>query len=288
VHPVLFTLHVAGRELPFYTYGFLLGWAFFFAAQTGAHFGELDGMPRKKLLQLAASVIACGYFGSHLHYIITQPPERRDFSQMLALRYDGFTFYGAIIAGGLSAIPFSRLYKLPFWVLADAGGISISVAHGIGRIGCFFYGCDYGVLATGRLAWLGISFPKNSPAWNDQLAAKLIGPDAERALPVVPTQLFEVAIELGLATSLWIYLTRRSRPRAGSAFLIYVLVYGLLRALLEQLRGDSDRGTLLGVSTSTAIGLGTGAAAVLALTVPALVRLRPERPESVAKEEPRS
>jgi phosphatidylglycerol:prolipoprotein diacylglycerol transferase len=285
VYPILFSLSFAGREFTCYTYGFLLGWAFSLAALTGAHFGELDGFSRKKLFQFSVCVIICGALGSHLHWVVTQAPAVRDFSDILIPR-EGFTFYGAISAGALAGLPVARLLQIPYWFVSDAAGMGISVAHGVGRLGCFFFGCDYGVLATGKLAWLGVSFPKNSPAWRDQLAARLIGPDAERSLAVVPTQLLEVAVELGLATSLWFYLTRRPRPRAGTAFLIYWLVYGLLRALLEQLRGDPDRGTLLGLSTSTAIGLGTAAAAILLLTAPPLVRLRPER-ASPAKGRPR-
>jgi phosphatidylglycerol:prolipoprotein diacylglycerol transferase len=178
--------------------------------------------------------------------------------------------------------------------MSDAAAVGISVAHWIGRLGCFLRGCDYGILAEGKLAWIGVSFPAGprgpglpagdlATACDDQIRAGLIPPGSTWSLPVVPTQLIEVAIELGLTISLWWYLTRKPRPRAGSAFLIYWIAYGIARVLLEQLlRGDPGRGTLLGVSTSTAIGLGTSLLALVFLFVPQLARLRPERSAEAA------
>lgn len=288
MHPVLFTLHFGDHHLPFFTYGFFLGWAFFCAAQTGAYFGGRDGMSRRIMLTHAALVIFFGYIGSHFHYILTQPPEQRRWGDMLSLRYDGFTFYGAILAGTISGIPVARFLKIPFWAMSDAAAVSIAIAHGIGRIGCFFRGCDYGVLAEGNLAWLGVSYPPapNVPgvapgelgtACDHQIQAGLLPPGSPWSRPVVATQLIEVLVELSMAAALWFWLTRPRRPRAGTAFLVWWVVYGVLRAAIEQLRGDQDRGTLLGVSTSTAIGLLTSVAGLVFLVVPPLVRIRPER-----------
>ena len=57
----------------------------------------------------------------------------------------------------------------------------------------------------------------------------------------------------------------------------FFIVYGLVRAGLEQFRGDLGRGELLNMSTSTAIGLSTAAIAFIAL-LPPLSKYRPQAP----------
>jgi len=54
----------------------------------------------------------------------------------------------------------------------------------------------------------------------------------------------------------------------------FFILYGLVRAGVEQFRGDVGRGELLGMSTSTTIGLASAALAIAAL-LPPLARYRP-------------
>jgi prolipoprotein diacylglyceryltransferase len=73
-----------------------------------------------------------------------------------------------------------------------------------------------------------------------------------------------------------LYFLRRP-ARKGDVMLRYLLVYGIFRAFVEQLRGDFERGTLLGLSTSTTIGIIMVLFSVSFLYLPPLVALRPAR-----------
>lgn len=155
------------------------------------------------------------------------------------------TFLGGLL-GGVGS--FLLLYYLYFFVVnprtkrkwlktnVNAGltdalpfiPIGITLAHGFGRIGCFFAGCCYGIQTD---AWFGIVF----------LAAD------DPPYPVIPTQLFE-AIFLFLLSAVMIVLFFRFRFQCN--FALYAISYGIWRFLIEFIRGDDiERGKFIGALT---------------------------------------
>ncbi|MTI94589.1 MAG: prolipoprotein diacylglyceryl transferase [Firmicutes bacterium] len=163
------------------------------------------------------------------------------------LSFGGLTFYGGLLAGGLS---FCFLYLLLLsrqYLLEDIELIApcLVIAHGFGRIGCFLAGCCYG----SPVAWGGVLFPAGSP------------PFLHHGGPVLPTQLFEA----GFLFLLVGWLLRR--PGANAAR--YLFAYGLFRFLMEFFRGDV-RGAGIGVFSPSQVM----ALAMIALAV-VLLRLSP-------------
>jgi phosphatidylglycerol:prolipoprotein diacylglycerol transferase len=59
-------------------------------------------------------------------------------------------------------------------------------------------------------------------------------------------------------------LVRRKRAFRGQVFLVFTAYYGVTRALMEILRGDTQRGGVGILSTSQIVGIGTFLAAVAA------------------------
>jgi phosphatidylglycerol:prolipoprotein diacylglycerol transferase len=96
------------------------------------------------------------------------------------------------------------------------------MGQALGRVGCFLNGCCYGKVDAGR----GVVFP-----------------NLEDNLPHLPVQLYETAACLALSLFLVWFLPRRRFT--GQVTLVYVALYAVLRFLLEFLRGDAERGTLL-------------------------------------------
>lgn len=137
----------------------------------------------------------------------------------------GVTFYGGLIGGAaifLISYFFAAKFVLKkepvtasFWTVAEIAGGSISVAHGLGRIGCLFAGCCYGKATD---AWFGV--------YNVYLGYKTI-----------PVQLFE-ALFLFLLTGVIIY--RLKKGKRGNLSM-YLWAYAAWRFLAEFLR-DDDRG----------------------------------------------
>ena len=106
-----------------------------------------------------------------------------------------------------------------------------ALAHGLGRVGCFFAGCCYGRVTD---SIFGVSFPQGSYA-AEQYPDFING----GSLPVLPTQLFEAAFEILLFAVMLIFY-----KRLKAHFLeLYCFSYGTFRFLLELIRGD-ERGSV--------------------------------------------
>lgn len=140
----------------------------------------------------------------------------------------GMTFIGGLIGGVVCFLLIyfifrSRLTGRLYSVLSIVPPC-ILVAHGFGRIGCFFAGCCHGMPTD---SVLGVDFPG-------------IG-------RVLPTQLYEAAflfIMFGVCT----YLLLRHNFRHNMS--IYLISYGVFRFLIEFIRGDERGEFVAGISPS--------------------------------------
>ena len=103
----------------------------------------------------------------------------------------------------------------------------ITIAHAIGRIGCFLEGCCHGIETT---EWYGMYFPSDGKTY-------------------IPTQLYE-AIFLFALTAVLVVLAYKKSYRYN--FVIYVLAYGAFRFLIEFIRGD-ERGGFIGIFSPSQI-----------------------------------
>ncbi len=121
-------------------------------------------------------------------------------------------FFGGLLSG----YGYARTQGLNFLRVLDQFIPFGVLGHAIGRVGCFLNGCCYGKPTD---LWCGVVFPGQSH-------------------PVLPTQLFET---IGL-TILFLILRRLQSSallrQSGRLFGSYLVGYGLLRFVLEYLRGD--------------------------------------------------
>ena len=69
-------------------------------------------------------------------------------------------------------------------------------------------------------------------------------------VPLVPTQLLQMANDLLLALLLTVLWRRKTKPD-GTVLALYVLLYSATRGLIEFWRGDAERGVWFGGRVST-------------------------------------
>ena len=137
---------------------------------------------------------------------------------------DSMTFLGGLIGGVvvfLIVYAFMRKrYTTRLFEVLSIVPCVITIAHGFGRIGCFFAGCCYGKPTD---SFLGVTFPGHTQA-------------------VHPTQLYEAAF-LFILFGIFMFLLLKYDFKYN--FNVYLIAYGTFRFLLEFIRGD-HRGQLLG------------------------------------------
>ena len=199
------------------------------------------GLPAEQVVDFALWVVLWGLFGAKALLAVTEPVYLRSPQALLSLLRAGGVFYGGFIAAVIAAIVLLRRYGLPFTPVVDALAPSVALAHFFGRLGCFAAGCCYGAVCD--KPWAVV--------FTNPLAAEISG--TPLGLRLHPTQLYEAAFNLAnYAFLAWLF---RRRPPAGTVLGSYLVSYGIARFLIEFLRGDPDRGFVLGGALSTSQGI---------------------------------
>ncbi len=233
--------------LTLHTYGFLLALAYLVSISLAASLVEKGGVPRHRAWDLGFVIVISAIIGSKLllvladlDFYLSQPSRflSREFWQA------GGVYYGGLIGAVMgSAIYIRKNPDLLFWRSADAASPAIALGQGIGRIGCFAAGCDYGKPAN--VPW--------AVTFSSEYAHQYVGVPLH--VPLHPSQLYEsLATFVMLVFLLWFYARRRF---SGQVFCVYLALYGVIRFALEFYRGDVGRGFVFGgmLSTSQFISL---------------------------------
>ena len=119
---------------------------------------------------------------------------------------------------GKSTLTYIHKHKLKWLEVADLVAPFLALGQGIGRIGCFLVGDDYGTPSS--LPW-ACSFPKGLPPTDT---------------PVHPTQIYEMAAYF----SVFIYLRYKKRNQnfTGELMFEYLFLVGFFRFIIEFIRNN--------------------------------------------------
>ena len=124
----------------------------------------------------------------------------------------GYSSVGGLVGIFLALWIVSKVRKADFQVLLDLVCPALILGHGIGRIGCFLNGCDYGTVCS--LPW-AVTF-------------------SQRAADVHPTQLYDTLFMVLLFAFLWKIRTE-NRP-TGFVSAVGFVILGTQRFLIEFIR----------------------------------------------------
>lgn len=268
MHPVLFELPWG----PVNAYGtlILLGGLL---AMPGVYWelrrrGLGQGRPGSMLVDLYLVLVFGAAIGGRVLHVLTAPgPYLDDPRRLLALDGTGFVFFGSMlfIAGGF--VWLARRYAAPMHQVWDAAATWMPLGHALGRLGCFFAGCCWG--APSSVPW-ALRFPETSVAYG----AGEVPRQGDHTVALHPTQLYEALGLLVLFGALLWIRRRRGIEAPWRQVGRYALGYGLLRFVVEALRGDPSRGLLVeGRAPLVAGWLGLPAEQPLVLSVSQAIAL---------------
>lgn len=190
-----------------------------------------------------------GVVGAKVYYAILHGDWR------LLLERSGLVWYGGFALGAAAVAWTIARRRLPAWSTLDAMAPALALGYGVGRIGCFLVGDDYG--SPTDLPW-GVSFANGLPPTTAFYLRREFGYELpasvsdDTLLRVHPTQLYETAIALAI----WLVgvrLLRRGLPPGRTALAVFALL-ALERFGVEFLRVKDDR-LLGGLTLAQAISL---------------------------------
>lgn len=247
-------------DFPISSFGLMLVCAF-----VGAYFQlawglkRLDAGDEEDASALLFAAGLAGIVGSKIYYAALYGDWRLLFDR------SGLVWYGGFLLGTLAVILVLRVRKLPPWRTADAAAPALALGYGIGRIGCFLVGDDYGVPSD--LPW-AVAFPRGLPPTRAEYLRDLgvelpADVPAGELLRVHPTQLYETALALLIcwigvrSLKRWSAQKKKLRSQragssgatapgrtlrpAGSTALLVISLLAVERFGIEFLRAKDDR-----------------------------------------------
>jgi phosphatidylglycerol:prolipoprotein diacylglycerol transferase len=248
-------------RLPLHTYGLLIAGAFLVGIWLAQREARRRGQDPERIADLSFWILVAALVGSRVYFIFVNwgdyfGPGRALVStpfgripRLLAVWEGGLVFYGGFIGAALTAFWYMRRHGMRFLPHADTLIPSVAFGHFMGRLGCFGAGCCWGEVVHGHLPWAA-RFPRASLAFQTFATrpdpAAYIAPDRLTTLPLHPVQLYESFGELAIFLVL-VLLVRPRKRFHGQVLATWLLLYAILRTVVELYRGDVERGVVAGL-----------------------------------------
>lgn len=239
--PDLFTI----GPLTIHSFGFMLALAFLLIAWLAGREYTRRGFSADDAWASTLAAMVGGVVGAKLYFVIDHWSDTLQDPAGMIFSGSGLTYYGGLLGGAAGVLILIHRRGWPLGVMADMGAPFIALGYGVGRLGCFLNGDDYGRVTD--VPW-GMAFPKGSPPTLDR---------------VHPTQIYEASISLGYFAFLWA-MRKRWEDRPGLLFSVYLVLAGSERFAIEFFRVNVPMA--LGLTLAQWISLGLVALGAVLLT----------------------
>ncbi len=167
---------------------------------------------------IALYVLPLSIIGARLYFVLFSE-HSYTFWEVFKIWEGGMAIYGGVIGGAVGVLLYCLIHKKNFIDVADVAVVGLILGQAIGRIGCYFGGCCYGVEVTNdAFMW----FP---------LATQIDG------VWHYSTFFYESFCNF-IIFGVFIYLIRKIKTR-GVMMSLYFICYGTVRCVIETFRGDS-------------------------------------------------
>lgn len=232
MYPTLF--HFGSFSIPAYGFWMTLGLAA--ALLLIRSKAKKENFSREKVTDIVFYSFLMGLLGGRLLFVMTTWENYRNhLIDIFKVWQGGLVFYGGLIATVISIVLLCRRYQIPVLRFLDITAPSMAIGHFFGRLGCFSAGCCFGHEADS-------SFPL-SVVFNHP------GSIAPKGIHLHPAQLYDAVNTLVIFTLL--QLIYRKKSFNGQVIASYGMLYAVGRWIVEEFRGDSIRGFVLGGALST-------------------------------------
>lgn len=178
------------------------------------------------IYDIAPHIIIFGILGARLYYcLLSLPYYSKHFFEIFMIWHGGLSIHGAILGGLLGGVLYAKRHHLPTLKLCDLFAYGLAIGQSVGRWGNFFNSEAFGAPTNNFL--------------------KLYIPIYKRPLEYMqydyfhPTFLYESIADFCIFLILFNIVRRLSKGKDGIVFFMYLILYSIVRILIEQIRIDS-------------------------------------------------
>jgi len=193
-----------------YSYGMMVAIAFLFGIFIARQEAVRKNIKPDLVYDFSFYLLIGSIIGARVYYVLFF--ELKDFLaeplSIFKVWQGGLSIHGGIFGGILAGFIFSKVHKASFWTLADLISPSLILGQTIGRIGCFLNGCCFGIS---------------------------IKPFC--GLKSHPTQIYELVLDFIGFLLLWNF--RKKVKLQGGLFLLYIMIYSVVRLIVSRFRADN-------------------------------------------------
>lgn len=210
------TFDLFGLEIS--VYGIMIGIAIIAGLVVAFWLGKKRDINQNDILTLALYAIPLAIIGARLYYVVFFK-QSFSFWEIFEIWNGGLAILGAVIGGAIGVAIYCLIHKKNFLKIADIAAPALIIGQAIGRIGCYFGGCCYGVETVDpALQWFPISVQIDG-IWH------------------LSTFFYESFwCFLGFALLLFLF---KKLHKTGAILFCYFIIYGFGRFIIEGWRGDS-------------------------------------------------
>ncbi len=186
--------------------------------------------PQMVVADLAFVVTLAGIVGARIFHILENLDQFFADPSSMIFNRSGLSIFGGLIIGTLAGLICVRRWKLPLRPMLDAVAPAMMLGYALGRVGCQVSGDgDWGTVANMALkpGWLPNWF------WTQSYENNVVG-ILIPAPGVYPTPLYESVMGFICFALLW--SVRKHPFQIGWLFSLYLLLAGIERLLIEQIR----------------------------------------------------
>jgi len=223
MYPVLIQFKYFGETRVVTSYGIFAILAILVGSAVIVYLARQRGIAAFDTFNILALLVAGGVLVSLISHFLIFMPERLAGRSFFAFPV-GLISWGGVLGGFFAALYISRYWDIQLFKLGDFVMPGVAFGFAVGRVGCHFAGCCFGMHYEGPLA-LHFTHP--------------FAPAASVSQPLFPIQLLSAALLFLLGLVLLRLLVKKLRP--GLVLAAYALLYGAGRFVVEYFRADARR-----------------------------------------------
>lgn len=215
-------------SVPIYYYGIIMAISLFTGVLVasfiaGKFYPEINA---EIIYDISPHIIIGGIIGARIYYcVLSYKYYAHHLQEILQIWHGGISIHGAIIGGLIGGLIYAKKHKLPVLKLCDIFSYGLALGQAIGRWGNFFNSEAFGRPTENFL--------------------KLYIPIYKRPLEYMqynffhPTFLYESILDACTFLILFFVIRKLAKNIDGIVFCSYLILYSLVRIIIEQIRIDS-------------------------------------------------